>query len=59
MGVSGEAAGQERYGIHGTIEPESVGRNVSMGCIRMYNEDVEQLFSYLVEKDSTVLVVND
>jgi lipoprotein-anchoring transpeptidase ErfK/SrfK len=27
-----------------------------MGCIRMYNEDVEQVYSYLVEKHSTVIV---
>lgn len=59
VGVGGEALGQARYGVHGTIEPESVGRNVSLGCIRMYNEDVEQVYSYLVEKHSTVLVVND
>jgi hypothetical protein len=50
VGVDGEAAGQERYGIHGTIDPESVGQNISLGCIRLYNEDVELLYSYLVEK---------
>ena len=55
-GVGGEAAGQYRYGIHGTIEPESIGRNVSLGCIRMYNEDVEALYTYLIEKHSIVEV---
>lgn len=53
-GVSGEAVGQERYGIHGTIEPESIGRNASMGCVRLLNEDVELLFDLLVEGVSTV-----
>ena len=57
VGVSGEAAGQQRYGIHGTSKPESIGQNVSMGCIRMFNEDVEALYSYLVTKHSTVTVV--
>ena len=57
-GVSGEALGQHRYGIHGTIEPETIGQNVSLGCIRMYNEDVEDLYTYLVEKHSTVEVRN-
>jgi len=33
------------YGIHGTSEPESIGKYVSQGCIRMYNRDVEELFS--------------
>ena len=32
------------YGIHGTNAPELIGNAVSMGCIRMYNADVEQLF---------------
>ena len=43
IGTGGEAVGQSRYGIHGTIEPESIGQNISMGCIRMFNEDVERL----------------
>ena len=32
------------YGIHGTNEPESIGKSVSHGCVRMHNEDVEELF---------------
>lgn len=31
------------YGIHGTNRPDSIGRMVSRGCIRMYNQDVEDL----------------
>jgi lipoprotein-anchoring transpeptidase ErfK/SrfK len=58
QGVSGEAEGQQRYGIHGTIEPDSIGKNVSMGCIRLRNEDVEALYNYLVEIHSTVAVSN-
>ncbi|WP_127591949.1 L,D-transpeptidase [Paenibacillus lautus] len=33
------------YGIHGTNDPSSIGRSVSHGCIRMYNEDVIELAS--------------
>lgn len=33
------------YGIHGTNEPWSIGAAASNGCIRMYEEDVEELFS--------------
>lgn len=36
-----------KYGIHGTNEPESIGRNVSQGCVRMLNEDVEWLFRHI------------
>ena len=31
-------------GIHGNNSPYSIGKNVSHGCIRMINSDVEQLF---------------
>jgi lipoprotein-anchoring transpeptidase ErfK/SrfK len=36
------------YGIHGTNEPDSIGKAASHGCIRMRNRDVEELFE-LVE----------
>ncbi len=32
------------YGIHGTIEPEKIGQPASLGCVRLKNEDVEELF---------------
>jgi lipoprotein-anchoring transpeptidase ErfK/SrfK len=56
-GVAGEALSQERYGVHGTNEPDSIGKSVSLGCVRMQNRDVEQLYSYLVEGRSTVTIV--
>lgn len=32
------------YGIHGTIDPQSLGKQVTEGCVRMSNSDVEQLY---------------
>lgn len=32
------------YGIHGTDKPESIGGCESHGCIRMFNENVEELY---------------
>lgn len=32
------------YGIHGTTEPESIGKQVTAGCVRMLNKDVEELY---------------
>ncbi|HYK89005.1 MAG TPA: L,D-transpeptidase [Acidobacteriota bacterium] len=32
------------FGIHGTNSPGSIGRKASHGCIRMRNQDVEELF---------------
>ncbi|MDQ0229524.1 L,D-transpeptidase family protein [Metabacillus malikii] len=31
------------YGIHGTNNPSSIGKAVSHGCIRMHNQDVNDL----------------
>lgn len=38
------------YGIHGTINPESIGKSESKGCIRMNNADVAQVFDLLTTK---------
>ena len=35
------------YGLHGTWEPETIGRQASAGCIRMVNNEVEELFLLL------------
>jgi len=45
------------YGIHGTIEPDTIGRQATAGCVRMRNEDVEELYS-LVPKDTKVMIVD-
>ncbi len=57
-GVSGDAKSQERYGIHGTNEPDSIGKNSSMGCIRMHNADATELYSLLILGESQV-TIND
>jgi len=36
------------YGIHGTIDPDSIGKAMSNGCVRMHNEDVEELYNLVV-----------
>ncbi|MFQ5424648.1 MAG: L,D-transpeptidase family protein [Phycisphaerae bacterium] len=55
-GISGEAVGREGYGIHGTIDPASIGENMSMGCIRLIAEEVEILFDLLIDGDSQVVI---
>lgn len=32
------------YGIHGTSQPWSIGKAVSLGCIRMFNHHIEEIF---------------
>lgn len=34
-------------GIHGTNNPASIGTHASSGCIRMRNEDIEELFKFV------------
>jgi len=43
------------YGIHGTNAPQSIGHNVSHGCIRLRNHDVEELFRMVSEGDQVDL----
>ncbi|WP_066399399.1 MULTISPECIES: L,D-transpeptidase [Cytobacillus] len=35
------------YGIHGTNTPESIGKYVSQGCIRLQNEAIESLYEII------------
>ncbi len=44
------------YGIHGTNRPASIGHNASHGCIRLRNQDIEQLFGMVSVGDEVELV---
>ena len=45
------------YGIHGTTEPQSIGNQITSGCVRMKNSDVEELYS-LVPLGAEVVIVD-
>ncbi|WP_287959009.1 L,D-transpeptidase [Filomicrobium sp.] len=45
LGVRALYLGDTLYRIHGTDAPWTIGEAVSAGCIRMYNEDVKDLYS--------------
>ena len=51
MGLEGT-----EYGIHGTDIPWAIGRLVTHGCIRMYPEDIPQLFN-LVKLGTEVRII--
>lgn len=53
-GIEGDAIGQPSYGIHGTNDPASIGKNESLGCVRMHNDDVAFVFKALRPGKSTV-----
>ena len=44
MGVAAMTLAGGEYAIHGTNRPNSVGGYVSYGCVRMYNQDISDLF---------------
>ncbi|MFG0307551.1 MAG: LysM peptidoglycan-binding domain-containing protein [Phycisphaerales bacterium JB040] len=45
------------FGIHGTIEPESIGQSMSMGCVRLRDADIALVFELLEEQISVVHIV--
>ncbi|GIK79916.1 MAG: L,D-transpeptidase [Pseudorhodoplanes sp.] len=45
LGARALYLGKTIYRIHGTNQPSTIGKFVSSGCIRMLNEDVEDLYS--------------
>ncbi|MFA6321190.1 MAG: L,D-transpeptidase family protein [Candidatus Omnitrophota bacterium] len=47
---------KKSYGIHGTIEPESIGQSVTEGCVRMRNAEVEELYSIVPIGTEVVIV---
>jgi lipoprotein-anchoring transpeptidase ErfK/SrfK len=45
LGARALYLGNTLYRIHGTNQPSTIGQTVSSGCIRLTNEDIEDLFS--------------
>ena len=45
LGARAMYLGTTEYRIHGTNQPSTIGSFVSSGCIRLTNEDVEDLYS--------------
>ena len=46
----------EGYGIHGTTDLGSIGKQASMGCVRMLPQDVEVVYELLTEPNSIVTI---
>lgn len=45
------------YGIHGTTEPQSLGKQVTQGCVRMANQEVEEIYT-IVPLGTEVTIVD-
>jgi len=44
------------YGIHGTTEPETIGKNITKGCIRMLDDEVKEVFSIIPIGTEVIIV---
>ena len=52
----GDSSVHHSLGIHGTIDPDSIGQEKSMGCIRLGAQDVELVYDMLGEGVSRVRI---
>jgi L,D-transpeptidase YbiS len=43
------------YGIHGTDEPEKLGRSVSHGCVRVGDDDLAKLYQMVNVGDEVII----
>ncbi len=57
-GVEGDAVGQVGYGIHGTIEPDTIGQDVSMGCVRLAPDNIAFVYQ-LIEPGRSYITINE
>lgn len=48
LGFDAEDTDGRTYGVHGTNAPQSIGKYITSGCVRMKNEDVEILFEEIL-----------
>lgn len=54
--ATGETPRVSGYGIHGTWDDSTLGRQSSAGCVRMSNSDVRELFLFLPRKTPVTIV---
>ena len=57
LGTRWMGINEKGYGIHGTTEPDKLGQQVTAGCVRMRNDEVEELYS-LVPSGTEVTIVD-
>ena len=56
VGVEQGNSGIKGYGIHGTVDPASIGQQASMGCVRMLPPGLDITYELLTEPNSTILI---
>lgn len=59
LGARALYLGNTDYRIHGTNDPTSIGQHMSSGCIRLRNEDVEDLYQRVGVGTKVVVLPNN
>jgi LysM repeat protein len=57
-GIDGNAVGRTGFAIHGTNDPNQIGKQGSRGCIRLHNGDAIAVYNMLVPGLSKVQVID-
>ena len=55
MGTTPETQKFTGYGIHGTVDPQSIGKQMSMGCVRLGDAEVQVVYE-LIGEGSTIVI---
>jgi lipoprotein-anchoring transpeptidase ErfK/SrfK len=58
LGARALYLGKTLYRIHGTNQPSTIGKFVSSGCIRLLNEDIEDLYQRVTVGTQVVVLPN-
>jgi lipoprotein-anchoring transpeptidase ErfK/SrfK len=59
LGARAMYLGNTEYRIHGTNDPTTIGKNVSSGCIRLENSEVEDLYQRVGLGTKVIVLPND
>jgi lipoprotein-anchoring transpeptidase ErfK/SrfK len=55
QGTTPDTAKFTGYGIHGTVDPQSIGKQMSMGCVRLGDAEVQVVYE-LIGEQSTIVI---
>jgi L,D-transpeptidase catalytic domain/Putative peptidoglycan binding domain len=58
LGINARGTWGTTYAIHGNNDPSSIGKYVSSGCIRMYDNEVEWLFDRIIVNTPVVITTS-
>ena len=56
-GIEEKTRDMQGYGVHGTIDPASIGKQASMGCVRMLADDIALVYEVMTNDVNTIEIV--